>query len=83
MLILIKIPFYLQLSGIGVIATVAWTVFQKHQYISLLSSTNYLFATYGLLLAGLLAVLGGIAGCCGVWRESRTLILLVSVFFNT
>jgi hypothetical protein len=55
-----------------------WTIFFKHIYISLLASPNYAFAAYGLLVAGCLAMVGGILGCCGIWREHRAMILAVS-----
>lgn len=57
-----------------------WTIFWKHKYITLLASHNYAFAAYGLFLAGALAIIGGIFGWCGVWRENRAILLCVSVF---
>lgn len=69
------------MSGVGVAAVALWTVFLKHDYISLLPSSNYVVGTYVLLLAGLLAIIGGFLGCCGVWREQRVLILFVSAVF--
>lgn len=68
------------MSGVAVVVVAVWTILNKHQYISLLSTSNYLFCTYGLLLAGGLAVFGGFLGCCGVWRENRAIILFVSNF---
>jgi hypothetical protein len=67
------------LSGIAVVAVAVWTIAEKHQYISLLSTSSYLFCTYGLLLAGIIGVFAGILGCCGVWRENRAIILVVSI----
>lgn len=66
------------MSGLVIVGITLWTVFWKHHYISLLSTTNYAIGTYSLLAAGLLAVLGGILGCCGVWREQRAMLLGVS-----
>lgn len=63
------------MSGLVIIGVTVWTVLWKHHYVSLLSTTNYAIGTYSLLAAGLLAVLGGILGCCGVWREQRALLL--------
>lgn len=67
------------MSGIGVAGVAIWTIFWKHQYISLLVSSNYAFGTYALFAAGVLAILGGFVGCCGVWREQRSMILCVSL----
>ncbi|XP_062563012.1 CD151 antigen-like [Armigeres subalbatus] len=64
------------MSGLVIMGITVWTVFWKHQYISLLSTTNYAIGTYSLLAAGLLALIGGIIGCCGVWREQRPMLLL-------
>lgn len=64
------------MSGLVILAVTVWTVFWKHQYVSLLSTTNYAIGTYSLLAAGLLALLGGFIGCCGVWREQRPMLLL-------
>lgn len=41
-------------------------------------SHNYAFAAYGLFLAGGLAIIGGVFGWCGIWRENRAIILCVS-----
>ncbi|XP_040164117.1 CD151 antigen-like isoform X1 [Anopheles arabiensis] len=64
------------ISGSIIIGVTLWTIIWKHQYISLLSTTNYVTGTYALLTAGLFAVFGGILGCCGVWREHRGVLLL-------
>ncbi|XP_052888305.1 CD151 antigen-like [Anopheles moucheti] len=64
------------ISGLVIIGVTLWTIFWKHQYISLLSTTNYVIGTYALLAAGLLAVFGGILGCCGVWHEQRGVLVL-------
>ncbi|KXJ75563.1 hypothetical protein RP20_CCG011489 [Aedes albopictus] len=71
------------MSGMVILAITVWTVFWKHQYVSLLSTTNYAIGTYSLLAAGLLALLGGFIGCCGVWREQRPMLLLVRKFWLT
>lgn len=67
------------MSGIGVAAVAVWTIACKHQYVSLLVTVNYEAGTFALLAAGLLAILGGFVGCCGVWREHRAMILCVSI----
>ncbi|XP_053679000.1 CD151 antigen-like [Anopheles nili] len=64
------------MSGLAIVGITVWTIFFKHQYISLLSTTNYTIGTYALLAAGLLAVFGGVIGCCSVWHEHRGILLL-------
>ncbi|XP_050070523.1 CD151 antigen-like [Anopheles maculipalpis] len=64
------------ISGLVIIGVTLWTILWKHQYISLLSTTNYVIGTYALLAAGLLAVVGGVLGCCGVWHEQRGVLVL-------
>ncbi|ETN61068.1 hypothetical protein AND_007291 [Anopheles darlingi] len=66
-----------KISGLVIVGVTLWTVFCKHQYISLLSTTNYAIGTYALLAAGVLAIVGGILGCCGVLHEQRAILLLV------
>ena len=66
------------MCGIGVSVVAIWTIFWKHDYISLLITSSYAIGTYALLAAGLIAVFGGFVGCCGVWREERTLLFCVS-----
>ncbi|XP_058129744.1 CD151 antigen-like [Anopheles ziemanni] len=64
------------ISGMVIVGVTLWTVFWKHQYISLLSTTNYVIGTYALLAAGLLAVIGGVLGCCAVCHEHRGILLM-------
>lgn len=71
----------LQMSGTAVIALSVWTMVYKHQYVALLTSSSYQFCTYALLLAGIGALLSSIIGCCGVKRENRAIILIVSIFY--
>lgn len=78
-LIILLVIFLQQMSGIGVAGVAIWTIFCKHQYISLLVTSSYAIGTYALLVAGLMAVFGGFLGCCGVWREQRAMILCVSI----
>lgn len=67
------------MSGTAVIALSVWTLLYKHQYVALLTSSSYQFCTYALLLAGIGAILSSIIGCCGVKRENRAIILIVSI----
>lgn len=68
------------MSGNAVIATAIWTIFWKHKYITLFATPWYLIIAYGLLVAGVLAITTAIWGCCGIWRESRSMICVVSRF---
>lgn len=68
------------MSGDAVIAVALWTIFWKHEYISLLATPWYFVITYGLLLSGLLAVSAAIWGCCSIWREARPMICGVSIY---
>uniref|UniRef100_U5ET06 Tetraspanin n=1 Tax=Corethrella appendiculata TaxID=1370023 RepID=U5ET06_9DIPT len=63
------------MSGLIIVGVTLWTIFWKHQYISLLSTLNYVIGTYTLLVAGILAIFAGVLGCCGIWREHRAMIL--------
>lgn len=71
------------MSGDAVIAVAIWTIFWKHEYISLLATPWYFLITYGLLLSGLLAVSAAIWGCCSIWREARPMICGVSIHIST
>lgn len=66
------------MSGAAIIGLSVWSLLYKHQYVALLASSNYQFCTYALLLAGIGSVLSAIIGCCGVKRESFSIILIVS-----
>ncbi|XP_055703855.1 CD151 antigen-like [Phlebotomus papatasi] len=63
------------MSGIIVAGVAVWTIFWRHKYISLLSTFSYAFGAYAFIVAGILAIAGGIWGCCGIWREQRAMIL--------
>jgi hypothetical protein len=67
------------MSGMAIVALSVWTLLYKHQYVALLASSSYQFCTYALLLAGIGAILSSIIGCCGVKRENRAIILIVSI----
>ncbi|KAL7858058.1 hypothetical protein AOLI_G00181600 [Acnodon oligacanthus] len=68
----------LWLSGGAVMAVGLWTLVDKSDYISLLSSSTYSLAAYILIAAGAIVVLTGILGCCATIKESRGLLI---VFF--
>ncbi|XP_076863261.1 CD151 antigen isoform X2 [Brachyhypopomus gauderio] len=66
------------LSGGAVMAVGLWTLVDKSEYISLLSSSTYSLSAYVLIAAGAVVVLTGVLGCCATIKESRTLLI---VFF--
>jgi len=67
--------FLFYLSGMCILAAGLWTIFTKTNYISLLSTHTFLTTTYALVLAGVLVLLVGIIGCCGVLKEHRCSLL--------
>jgi hypothetical protein len=75
--------YFLQMSGVAIVGLSVWTLLFKHQYVVLLASSSYQFCTYALLLAGIGAILASIIGCCGVKRENRAIILIVSQMSET
>lgn len=66
------------LAGGAVMAVGIWTLVDKSDYISLLSSNTYSAAAFILIGAGAVVVLTGILGCCATIREQRGLL---RVFF--
>lgn len=54
-----------------------WTLVDKSDYISLLSSSTYSAAAFILIGAGAVVVLTGILGCCAIIREQRGLLIVV------
>ncbi|XP_026856762.1 CD151 antigen isoform X3 [Electrophorus electricus] len=68
------------LSGGAVIAVGLWTLVDKSEYISLLSSSTYSFAAYILIAAGAVVVLTGVLGCCAAIKESRALLIVCFPF---
>ncbi|KAF5907573.1 pseudouridylate synthase 7 isoform X1, partial [Clarias magur] len=68
----------LWLSGGAVMAVGLWTLVDKSDYISLLSSSTYSFSAYILIAAGAVVMLTGILGCCATIKENKRLLI---VFF--
>uniref|UniRef100_A0A8C1S1F4 CD151 molecule n=1 Tax=Cyprinus carpio TaxID=7962 RepID=A0A8C1S1F4_CYPCA len=66
------------LAGGAVMAVGIWTLVDKSDYISLLSSSTYSAAAFILIGAGAVVVFTGILGCCATIREQRGLLI---VFF--
>lgn len=67
-----------QLAGLGVLAVGLWTVLDKHEYVSLLTSATYPVVTYVLVAAGSLVVLVTMIGCCALNKENRPILICVS-----
>ncbi|KAK9721244.1 Tetraspanin family [Popillia japonica] len=62
-------------TGLGVLGIGLWTILDKYQYVTLLTSFTYPMLTYFLLAAGGLVLLVAILGfCAGCW-EHRPLLL--------
>ncbi|KAI1237991.1 hypothetical protein IHE44_0014091, partial [Lamprotornis superbus] len=75
----------LHLAGGAVMAVGTWTLAEKSDYISLLSSSTYSATAYILVVAGVVVMVTGILGCCATFKERRNLlrvyfILLLCIF---
>lgn len=55
-----------------------WTLAEKSDYISLLSSSTYSATAYILVVAGVVVMVTGILGCCATFKERRNLLRVVS-----
>lgn len=67
-----------QLAGGAVMAVGTWTLAEKSDYISLLSSSTYSATAYILVVAGVVVMVTGILGCCATFKERRNLLRVVS-----
>lgn len=67
------------LAGGAVMAVGIWTLVDKSDYISLLSSSTYMIAAFILIGAGAVVMFTGILGCCATIREQRALLLVFCV----
>lgn len=54
-----------------------WTLVEKSDYISLLSSKTYAASAYILVLAGAIVMVTGVLGCCATFKEQRRLLRVV------
>ncbi|XP_055854003.1 CD151 antigen-like [Episyrphus balteatus] len=63
------------MSGVVVYGVAMWTIFWKLHYAPLLVSIAYQVGTYGLAVAGALAIIGGFLGCFGIFYEQKVIIL--------
>uniref|UniRef100_A0A8C0EGH9 Tetraspanin n=1 Tax=Bubo bubo TaxID=30461 RepID=A0A8C0EGH9_BUBBB len=70
--------FFFWLAGGAVMAVGTWTLAEKSDYISLLSSSTYSATAYILVVAGVVVMVTGILGCCATFKERRNLLRVVS-----
>lgn len=66
-----------QLAGGVVIGVGVWTLAEKSDYISLLSSKTYAASAYILVLAGVIVMVTGVLGCCATFKEQKKLLRVV------
>ncbi|KAJ1178686.1 hypothetical protein NDU88_003928 [Pleurodeles waltl] len=83
--LLFTFNFFFWLAGGAVMAVGIWTLVEKSDYISLLSSSTYAATAYILVIAGVIVMVTGILGCCATFKERRNLlrtyfILLLCIF---
>ncbi|XP_016086835.1 CD151 antigen, like isoform X2 [Sinocyclocheilus grahami] len=74
-----------KLAGGAVMAVGIWTLVEKSDYISLLSSKIYAVSAYILIMAGVIVMVTGVLGCCATFKEQRRLlrvyfVLLLCIF---
>lgn len=74
---LVGLEFAPQLAGGTVLAVGVWTLVEKGDYISLLSSGFYSASAYILIAAGAIVIAAGIIGCCATLREKKSLLIVV------
>ncbi|XP_056622888.1 CD151 antigen, like [Triplophysa dalaica] len=83
--LLFTFNFLFWLAGGAVMAVGIWTLVEKSDYISLLSSKIYAVSAYILIVAGGIVMVTGVLGCCATFKEQRRLlrvyfVLLLCVF---
>ncbi|XP_042718109.1 CD151 antigen isoform X2 [Chrysemys picta bellii] len=71
--------FFFWLAGGAVMAVGIWTLAEKSDYISLLSSNTYMATAYILVVAGIVVMITGILGCCATFKERRNLLRVLSM----
>lgn len=74
---LVWVGLFSQLAGGAVLAVGVWTLVEKSDYISLLSSSFYSASAYILIAAGAIVIVTGIIGCCATLREKKSLLIVV------
>ncbi|KAI4829912.1 CD151 antigen-like isoform X1 [Pseudochaenichthys georgianus] len=83
--LLFAFNFLFWLAGGVVMGVGVWTLLEKSDYISLLSSKTYAASAYILVLAGAIVMVTGVLGCCATFKEQRRLlrvyfVLLLCIF---
>ncbi|XP_034016164.1 CD151 antigen-like isoform X2 [Thalassophryne amazonica] len=83
--LLFTFNFLFWLAGGAVMAVGVWTLVEKNDYISLLSSKTYAASAYILVLAGVIVMVTGLLGCCATFKEHQKLlqvyfVLLLCIF---
>jgi len=68
----------LLLFGLSGLAVGLWTLLDRGQFLSLLTSSTYHISGVLVLLSGLVVVGITVLGCCGISREGRGMILAYS-----
>lgn len=71
------LSMFSQLAGGAVMAVGTWTLLEKSDYISLLSSKIYAVSAYILIMAGVIVMVTGVLGCCATFKEQRRLLRVV------
>ncbi|XP_031603179.1 CD151 antigen isoform X3 [Oreochromis aureus] len=75
LLFLFNVLFWL--AGGAVLAVGVWTLVEKGDYISLLSSGFYATSAYILIAAGVIVIVTGIIGCCATLNEMKSLLIVL------
>lgn len=68
---------FFQLAGGTVLALGVWTLVEKSDYISLLSSSLFSASAYILIAAGAIVIVTGMIGCCATLKEKKSLLIVV------
>lgn len=77
--LLFTFNFLFWLAGGAVMAVGIWTVVEKSDYISLLSSSIYAVSAYILIVAGIIVMITGVLGCCATFKEQKGLLRMYFV----
>ncbi|XP_062405090.1 CD151 antigen-like [Sardina pilchardus] len=77
--LLFTFNFLFWLAGGAVMAVGIWTVAEKSDYISLLSSRIYAVSAYILIVAGIIVMITGVLGCCATFKEQKGLLRMYFV----
>ncbi|XP_033962600.1 CD151 antigen-like isoform X2 [Pseudochaenichthys georgianus] len=76
--LLFAFNFLFWLAGGVVMGVGVWTLLEKSDYISLLSSKTYAASAYILVLAGAIVMVTGVLGCCATFKEQRRLLRVLN-----